>query len=460
MKKITIFLILLFTGLLLSAQSARVHDYSPVTRGTFNVLDYGADSTGVANSTMAIQAAINTAQNGTVIIPKGEYLVDSLYVEYATQIIGNGLMTVYGTGGTVIKSTSALPVFHINTLHPTHITNYGASIQNLFIMGDNHADNGNLRQTGIRITTEGNVLIYRVRIYNCGDYAIRLGSTYHTTCTTIRECDLMENVRGGIYGRTNGYQINAIKIIDNLIQHNSGYGINLIGTNIIIRDNVIQGNDSSGIYLGARDMGNVTCGSTNTLIDGNWIEENYGGNIYIGTYVDDSPVVYQTHKGIEISNNTLIGNLSTITNPRVVACIQVHQESGSIGGISVWDLKIRNSNYYLAINGLVWFDGHKSGYTNSIFDYSSIIEFPFITTPFLAFTNLGRLTIIDNRLLTGALTDGTPTDAQIDAIIGVSPSVAGIGYSCRIYDTDGTNLIYLVRSDGTNWQYLVMIKAL
>ena len=425
----------------------------------FNPVDYGADSTGVNNSTEAIQDCIDAAQNGTVLIPSGTYLVDSLYIEYATQIIGSGMMTVYGTGGTVIKSTSAMPVFHINTLHPTHITNYGASIQNLFIYGDAHADNGALKQTGIRITTEGNVLIKRVRIYNCGDYAIRLGSTYHTTVTTISECDLMENVRGAIYGRTGDYQINAIRILNNLIQHNTGYGINLIGTNVIIRDNIIQGNDSSGIYLGARDMGNVSCSSTNTLIDGNWIENNLGGDIYIGTYYDDDPLVYQTHNGIEISNNTFITNLSTILNPRVVACIQAHRESGSVVAPTIYGLKIRDNNYYTATNGAVWFDGDESGYANSLFDYSTIIEFGYCPAPFSAYTHLGRATIIDNRLLAANLTDGAPTDAELDAVIGVTPSVAGIGYSCRVFDTNGSGLTYLVRSDGTSWVYTALTKA-
>ena len=49
--------------------------------GTYNVLDYGADKTGVALSTEAIQGAIDACTNaggGTVIIPEGIYFTGPL----------------------------------------------------------------------------------------------------------------------------------------------------------------------------------------------------------------------------------------------------------------------------------------------------------------------------------------------------------------------------------------------
>jgi len=61
--------------------------------------------------------------------------------------------------------------------------------------------------------------------------------------------------------------------------------------------------------------------------------------------------------------------------------------------------------------------------------------------------------------LSGALTDGAPTDAEIDSITGTTPAVAGAGWKCTIKDTGGTALIYLVESDGSDWFYSVMTKA-
>lgn len=53
--------------------------YSMVKNGLFDVTDYGADATGVADSKAAIQAAINAAAagGGTVYIPAGQYKLNS-----------------------------------------------------------------------------------------------------------------------------------------------------------------------------------------------------------------------------------------------------------------------------------------------------------------------------------------------------------------------------------------------
>jgi len=67
---------------------------------------------------------------------------------------------------------------------------------------------------------------------------------------------------------------------------------------------------------------------------------------------------------------------------------------------------------------------------------------------------------IITKQLSGSLTDGTPTAAEITAIVGVSATLAGAGFQVTIKDTDGTGLLYKVESDGTDWFYTVMTKAL
>ena len=81
-----------------------------------------------------------------------------------------------------------------------------------------------------------------------------------------------------------------------------------------------------------------------------------------------------------------------------------------------------------------------------------------------------RLKVGDNWVLTdstltltqlsGSLTDGTPTDAEIDATTGTTPAGVGAGWQTTIKDSDGTGLLYKVESDGTDWFYIAMIKAL
>lgn len=64
------------------------------------------------------------------------------------------------------------------------------------------------------------------------------------------------------------------------------------------------------------------------------------------------------------------------------------------------------------------------------------------------------------KQISGSLTDNTPTDAEIDTAIGLTAVAAGAGYQVIIKDTTGTGLLYKVESDGTNWFYSVMTKAI
>lgn len=64
-----------------------------------------------------------------------------------------------------------------------------------------------------------------------------------------------------------------------------------------------------------------------------------------------------------------------------------------------------------------------------------------------------------NTQLQAALTDNTPTDSEIDAATGLTPASAGAGYHRTIKDTSGSGLLYRIESDGSDWYYIVMTKA-
>ena len=67
---------------------------------------------------------------------------------------------------------------------------------------------------------------------------------------------------------------------------------------------------------------------------------------------------------------------------------------------------------------------------------------------------------IKSGQLTGALTDGLPTAAEINTITGFTPATATAGYQVTIKDSNGTGLLYKVESDGTDWYYTALTKAL
>jgi len=63
--------------------------------------------------------------------------------------------------------------------------------------------------------------------------------------------------------------------------------------------------------------------------------------------------------------------------------------------------------------------------------------------------------------LTGNVTDDTPTSTEIDDIVGMNAVTAGAGYRCTIQDTSGGGVgdLYIVESNGTDWHYIKMTKA-
>jgi hypothetical protein len=68
--------------------------------------------------------------------------------------------------------------------------------------------------------------------------------------------------------------------------------------------------------------------------------------------------------------------------------------------------------------------------------------------------------IPNDHQFVGALTDNTPTSAEISSVIGLTASDAGRGFKASIKDSSGSSLIYQIESDGTDWFYSVMTKAL
>jgi hypothetical protein len=66
--------------------------YSMIEGAPVNVLDYGADPTGVADSTAAIQAAVNAGD--AVYVPAGTYITDVVNLSANTEIFGDGAATI------------------------------------------------------------------------------------------------------------------------------------------------------------------------------------------------------------------------------------------------------------------------------------------------------------------------------------------------------------------------------
>lgn len=68
------------------------------------------------------------------------------------------------------------------------------------------------------------------------------------------------------------------------------------------------------------------------------------------------------------------------------------------------------------------------------------------------------LTVVTERFFIGSVTDGAPTVAQINAIVG-TPLQRGAGYTANIKDNSGSGLIYNVTTDGAYWYYRTSTMA-
>lgn len=117
--------------------------YSMIQGAAYNVLDYGADPTGVVDSQSACQAAITAAQaggGGTVVIPEGTYLISGVAGSDATL---NGLLVPYvsanGTSGRVIiqgQGRSTILKANSNNMYVIRFSDSHGGVRDLTIDGN------------------------------------------------------------------------------------------------------------------------------------------------------------------------------------------------------------------------------------------------------------------------------------------------------------------------------------
>lgn len=123
--------------------------YSMINGAYVNIVDYGADATGVADSSSAIQAAIDAipSTGGTLYIPKGTYSLTSGVV-----VNKNGSVHILGEGGFATNSNGTSKFIFTGsgaciTIGSSSATvQNGCRISNLYIEGNNTAG-----QIGVKV---------------------------------------------------------------------------------------------------------------------------------------------------------------------------------------------------------------------------------------------------------------------------------------------------------------------
>lgn len=289
--------------------------YSMIAGAPVNVLDYGADSSGLTDSSAAIQAAFDAGNN--IFFPAGTYLMNTAVTKTANNVFVDFGDATFVNGG-------AQWLFEFGTAGDT-ATYTGLTLLNGKFTQGNAATSSNLNYIKIAGTSQFLVKNCRMNNVSNGGLYVHTGCSYgvidsivmvgKTNYSTTRGIWLIADTATGYasqYVDTNSITRNATPVpsssllnieVVNCHVYGTGYGIyvqNAINTTIannyidIATSNLrcIALNDyspSSKItnnVMSAQANGTgilVTQLSTNTLIDGNLFKGTFGSgrDIYV-----------------------------------------------------------------------------------------------------------------------------------------------------------------------------------
>lgn len=291
--------------------------YSMISGSIVNVCDFGADPTGVTNSTSAIQAAITSLNAGdTLLIPAGTYIGYDININKSQILVEN-------YGNFTLPANARASIFKFTEgVSDVVFVNYG-------ILNHNKANQGNLNTitTGTAVFEVSNSaatnLTYRVQIQNYGTIknGANSGIYYHT-----RVADLVINPVGYITGCRNdgiaGSALNyRVRIANGILISNGAYGSNINADSDYIEINNVQ---IKGTTL--QDDG-VTPGLSNGISIG-----------HSGTPPETALRCIISNCHIYDIDNSTVGILvkSGLSDQSIIANSSIHRTNGDTsGGVAI-----------------------------------------------------------------------------------------------------------------------------
>jgi hypothetical protein len=272
--------------------------YAMLDGEVINVLDYGADSTGAVDSTVAIQTAINLANTnggGTVLIPPGNYLVDAVAtVTIDAQVWNYALLA---------KTNVTLQLIGNINLKGNNFDRYSVilanNINSFNVEGNGTITGDKLTHTvitgefghGIAVRGSSNISVSGITITNCwgdGMYT-SIANSIRSQNIVVRDCSFLYNRRHNVtvIEGSNILVSNCILLKNDVNVSYGGFAIDLEQNNNtqiidnVTLDNLTINNGINGITAssGSTGIGVVGSGPTSNVKVQNCYIKNcgYGG---------------------------------------------------------------------------------------------------------------------------------------------------------------------------------------
>ena len=267
-----------------------------------SVKDFGATGNGTTNDTTAIQAAINSLTNGgTVFLPKGTYLLDSLVFptdpssgpKVAINFIGDGMddtiLLMNSPTSPVITSSRALANYRST----------GNQFKNFSVKANASGSYSNLNHIAIDAIGFDEVLFDHIGFFSNGSGScgmlFRTASTPQLTYSQVFQNIIIQQQTGPQYvlqtqnGGSFLNDTNIIAIRDCWIYANSNMNACFdmsACTVYTIQDCELESTANYGVILGNQGT-----------LQGNWIEG-----------MNTAPILFQNTGAVTSASNTLIGN--------------------------------------------------------------------------------------------------------------------------------------------------------
>lgn len=197
--------------------------YSMIQNNVLSVVDYGADPTGINDSTAAIQAAIDAANNNqTIYLPAGAYKVTA-----SIDLTGHEGIRLAGAGqrATQIVSTADAPVIKIAG-SSTSVTN-STGVCDMTIRG---SGNSNTSAHGVSFAWVNSCYLQNLVFFSCR-HAMNFEHNFQTDVNNIRVYGTgADQSYIGVYmaETTLTHIDNAISANNINVQSVSGYGFRII----------------------------------------------------------------------------------------------------------------------------------------------------------------------------------------------------------------------------------------